>query len=218
MKTAVIIGSTGLVGTELIHALSYSKHYDKIYVITRRQVEFVDVKIEPVIIDFDKLESQKFPEGADYFCALGTTIKQAGSQEAFRKVDYDYVLSFAKVAKKCMANSLHMVSALGASATSTNFYSRTKGEIEKTIADLGIQKLRIYQPSLLIGKRDKLGQPKRLGEEIVTALYYKSKFLFSGILRKYEPITAEKVALAMAKNAIADSSKTSMVISNQDMH
>lgn len=218
MKTAVVIGSTGLVGTELIHALSYSRHYEKIYVINRRQVEFVDVNVEPVVLDFDKLETLNFPEGADYFCALGTTIKQTGSQESFRKVDYDYVLSFAKVAKKCAAKSFHMVSALGASLTSTNFYSRTKGEIEKAVADLGIKKLRIYQPSLLIGKRDKLGQPKRLGEEIVTALYYKSKFLFSGILRKYEPITAEKVALAMAKNAIADSGKTHIVILNQEMH
>jgi len=218
MKTAVIIGSTGLVGTELIHALSNSHHYEKIFVITRRHVEFIDAKVEPVVLAFDQLKEQTFPEGADYFCALGTTIKQAGSQAEFRKVDYDYVLSFAKVAKKCAANSFHMVSSIGANATSTNFYSRTKGEIEKAVADLGIKKLRIYQPSLLIGKRDKLGQPFRLGEEIVTALYHKGKFLFSGILRKYEPITAEKVALAMVKNAIADSVKVKEIISNKEMH
>lgn len=218
MKTAVIIGATGLVGTELVRALSYSKHYDKIFVITRRRVEFVDAKVEPVVLPFEQLEEQEFPVGADYFCALGTTIKQAGSQAEFRKVDYDYVLSFAKVAKKCAANSFHMVSALGAKTTSTNFYSRTKGEIEKAVTALGINKLRIYQPSLLIGKRDKLGQPTRLGEELVTAFYNKGKFLFSGILRKYEPITAEKVALAIAKNAIADSAKEKEIISNQEMH
>ncbi len=218
MKTAVIIGSTGLVGTELIHALSQSHHYDKIFVITRRRVEFIDAKVEPVVLAFEQLEELKFPDGADYFCALGTTIKQAGSQAEFRKVDYDYVLNFAKVAKKCAANSFHMVSALGASTTSTNFYSRTKGEIEKAVSALELKKLRIYQPSLLIGKRDKLGQPTRLGEEIVTALYHKGKFLFSGILRKYEPITAEKVAMAMTNNAIANSDIVKMVISNQEMH
>ena len=218
MKTAVIIGSTGLVGTELIHALSHSHHYDKIFVITRRQVEFIDAKVEPVVLAFEKLEEQTFPAAADYFCALGTTIKQAGSQAEFRKVDYDYILSFAKIAKKCAANSFHMVSALGASTTSTNFYSRTKGEIEKAVASLELKKLCIYQPSLLIGKRDKLGQPTRLGEEIVTALYHKGKFLFSGILGKFEPITAEKVALAMVKNAIADSENVKEIISNKEMH
>ncbi|MES2803813.1 MAG: NAD-dependent epimerase/dehydratase family protein [Bdellovibrionota bacterium] len=218
MKTAVIIGATGLVGTELVHALSYSQHYDKIFVLTRRHVEYTGKNVEPIVLDFAQLEKQEFATGADYFCALGTTIKQAGSQREFHKVDYDYVLSFAKVAKKCSANSFHLVSALGASPSSTNFYSRTKGEIEKAIAALELNKFRIYQPSLLIGKRDKLGQPTRLGEELVTAFYNNGKFLFSGILRKFEPITAEKVALAMVKNAIADAAQAKMVISNKEMH
>lgn len=218
MKTAVIIGATGLVGTELVKALSYSQHYDKIFVIARRPVELSDKKIELIVLDFADLEKQKFPEGADYFCALGTTIKQAGSQEAFRKVDHDYVLSFAKVAKSCNANSLHIVSAMGASLASTNFYSRVKGETEKDVLALGLKKTRIYQPSLLIGARDNLGQPSRLGEEIVTAVYNNAKFLFKGFMKKYEPITAEKVALAMAKKAIADSAKEKMIISNKEMH
>lgn len=218
MKIAVVIGATGLIGTELVKALSSNQNYDKIIVIVRRNVEFTYKNVEPVALDFESLEQQNFPAGADYFCALGTTIKQAGSQAEFRKVDFDYVLSFAKVAKKCSANSFHLVSALGASPTSTNFYSRTKGEIENAVTALQLKKLRIYHPSLLIGKRDKLGQPTRIGEEIFTAFYNKGKFLFSGILRKYEPITAEKVALAMVKNAIADSEKAKMVISNQKMH
>lgn len=218
MKTAVVIGATGLVGTELVNALAYSQHYEKIFVIVRRRVEFADKKIEPIILAFEQLEQQTFPAGADYFCALGTTIKQAGSQAEFRKVDHDYVLSFAKVAKSCNANSFHMVSALGASEASTNFYSRVKGETEKDVAKLGLKKVRIYQPSLLIGTRDKLGQPSRLGEELVTAVYKKAKFLFKGPMKKYEPIAAESVALAMAKNAISDATKDKMIISNKDMH
>lgn len=218
MKIAVIIGATGLIGTELVRALSYSQHYDKIFVIVRRAVEFTDKNIEPLVLDFENLEQQKFPAGADYFCALGTTIKQAGSQEAFRKVDHDYVVSFAKIAKKCEANSFHMVSSMGASQVSTNFYSRVKGETEKDVLGLGLKKIRIYQPSLLIGTRDNLGQPSRLGEEIVTAVYNNAKFLFKGFMKKYEPITAEKVALAMAKNAISDSAKDKMIVSNKEMH
>lgn len=218
MKAAVIIGATGLVGTELVKALAYSQHYDKIFVIARRGLTFDDKKIETLVINFAQIEKQTFPGGADYFCALGTTIKQAGSQLEFRKVDHDYVLSFAKLAKNSVANSLHIVSALGASASSNNFYSRVKGETEKDVLALGLKKVRIYQPSLLIGTRNKLGQPSRLGEEIVTAVYNSAKFLFKGFLKKYEPITAEKVALAMAKNAIADSAKEKMVISNKEMH
>lgn len=218
MKAAVIIGSTGLVGTELVKALAYSKNYDKIFVIARRQIEKTDASVEITVVDFGKLEAQSFPEGADYFCALGTTIKQAGSQEAFRKVDYDYVVGFAKVAQACKANSFHLVSALRADASSANFYQRVKGEAEQAIAELGLEKVRIYRPSLLMGARGTLGQPTRLGEEIFTAIYNKSKFLFKGFMKKYEPITAEKVALAMAKNAIANSEKPKMLISNQDMH
>ena len=218
MKTAVIIGATGLVGTELVKALSYSQHYDKIYVIARRTVEFSDKKIEVIVLSFENLEQQKFPVGADYFCALGTTIKQAGSQKAFRKVDHDYVVSFAKVAKNCEANSFHMVSAMGANVSSTNFYSRVKGETEKDVLALTLKKTRIYQPSLLIGTRDKLGQPSRFGEAMATVIYKNARFLFKGVMKKYEPITAEKVALAMAKNAISDSAKATMTISNKEMH
>lgn len=218
MKAAVVIGSTGLVGTELVKALAYSKNYDKVFVIARRQIEKVDASVEIVVTDFDKLETLSFPPQADYFCALGTTIKQAGSQEAFRKVDYIYVLSFAKVAQACQANSFHLVSALGADAASSNFYQRVKGEAEKAIVSLGLKKVRIYHPSLLMGARGTLGQPTRLGEEVFTAIYKKSKFLFKGFMKKYEPITAEKVALAMAKNAIANSDKSNMLVSNKEMH
>lgn len=218
MKIAVIIGSTGLVGHELVHALAYSKHYDKIYVIARRKINLTEQNTEQVVIDFADLEKQTFPAGADYFCALGTTIKQAGSEEQFRKVDYDYVVSFAKVAKKCEANSFHMVSALGANAKSSNFYTRTKGEAENAVNGLGLKKVRIYQPSLLIGQRTKLGQPARVGEEVATTVYNATKFLFVGFMKNYKPITAEQVALAMAKNALTDSGKDKMIVSNKEMH
>jgi len=218
MKTAVVIGATGLIGTELVNQLNENSSYGKVIVLTRRPVEWAGKKVESHILDFTHLEQEKFPAKADYFCALGTTIKQAGSQADFRKVDYEYVYSFAKVANKCHANSIHLVSALGASSNSANFYSKTKGLIENAVSNLDIQKVRIYRPSLLIGERGKLGQPTRLGEEIFTAVYHKAKFIFSGILRKYEPITAKSVAEAMVKNAIADSSDKKQIISNEQMH
>ncbi|AZZ35483.1 hypothetical protein CIK05_01260 [Bdellovibrio sp. qaytius] len=218
MKTAVVIGATGLIGSELVQKLMNSSEYNKIIAIVRRPKEWPSQKVEVINIPFEQLEQQQFSDGADYFCALGTTIKQVGSQAEFRKVDYEYVLSFAKVAKKCSANSFHLVSALGASAKSANFYSRTKGQIENAVSNLEIKKVRIYRPSLLIGKREKLGQPSRLGEEIFTVVYNNAKFLFSGFMKKYEPITAEKVATAMFNKAVANTSLVKEIISNQDMH
>lgn len=218
MKTAVVIGATGLIGTELVHKLENNSKYDKVIVLARREVKWDSKKVENAIIPFEKIEQQELPQGADFFCALGTTIKQVGSQAEFRKVDYEYVFHFAKAAKKCSANSFHLVSALGANPHSANFYSKTKGQVEKAISNLDLNKFRIYRPSLLIGKRDKLGQPNRLGEEIFTAVYNKAKFLFTGFLKQYEPITAERVAEAMLKNALTDSSDKKEIISNQAMH
>ena len=218
MKTAVVIGATGLIGTELVNQLSENAAYEKVIVVTRRSVDWVNKKVETRVLDFDQLAQQDFPPKADYFCALGTTIKQAGSQAEFRKVDYEYVYGFAKVADKCHANSIHLVSALGASSNSANFYSKTKGLIENAVSNLDIKKIRIYRPSLLIGERGKLGQSTRLGEEIFTVVYQKAKFLFTGFLRKYEPITAKSVAAAMIKNALADTANKKQIISNQDMH
>lgn len=218
MRSAIIIGSTGLVGNELVTALSKNDNYDKIFVIARRPVKFDHEKIEPVVIDFSDLDKQIFPLGADYFCALGTTIKQAGSKAQFRKVDYEYVISFAKLAKKYEARSFHLISALGASVRSINFYSRVKGEVEKSVVGLGLKKVRIYQPSLLIGARQKLGQSSRWVEDVSMAIYKKIEFLFAGMLKKYEPITAEKVAAAMIKNALADLPSEKMIISNKEMH
>lgn len=218
MKTAVVIGATGLIGTELIHKLEQNQNYDKVIILARREVKLDSKKIENTVISFEEIEQQQFPPGADFFCALGTTIKQVGSQAEFRKVDYDYVFQFAKVAKKCSANSFHLVSALGANPHSANFYSKTKGQVEKAISNLGLNKFRIYRPSLLIGQRDKLGQPIRLGEEIFAAIFKKAKFLFIGFLKQYEPITAVKVAEAMLKNAVVDSKEKKEIILNQDMH
>ena len=103
MKTAVVIGATGLIGTELVHKLEQSSKYDKVIVLARRDVKWDSKKVENAIIPFEKIEQQELPPGADYFCALGTTIKQVGSQAEFRKVDYEYVFHFAKAAKKCYA-------------------------------------------------------------------------------------------------------------------
>ena len=122
-------------------------------------------KLKQHIIDFDKPETyQNLVIGDDFFCTIGTTIKKAGSQEAFRKVDFEYPKQFATIASQNKVNQFIIVSSLGANATSSNFYLNTKGEIQNFLKDCNLESVSIFQPSLLLGNRTEF----RLGEKIGT--------------------------------------------------
>ncbi|MFT4033320.1 MAG: oxidoreductase [Siphonobacter sp.] len=194
-KTALIIGASGLVGSNLIFKLLQSDRYDRVISLTRRSMHIKHSKLDERIVDFDHLTTQDFAGVNDIFCCLGTTIKKAGSQEAFRKVDFDYPLNVAKLAIAAGASQYLLVSSIGANAQSSIFYTRTKGEIEAAINALGFPSYAIFRPSTLLGKRKEF----RLGEEIGKAL----DLLLSPItllvppLRRYKGIQALKVAKAM---------------------
>jgi Predicted nucleoside-diphosphate-sugar epimerases len=200
-KTAVAIGSTGLVGTRLLRRLLEDPRYRQVVAIARREPELKHPKLKTMIADFERLEELDLRAEApdDWFCALGTTIKKAGSQEAFRRVDYDYPLAFGRLAQKYGAKRYLMVSALGSSAESRIFYSRVKGEIERDLADLGLPELSIFQPSLLLGERREF----RLGERIAAVLMPALKPVFTGPLRKIRAVKGDEVAAAMI--AVANS-------------
>jgi uncharacterized protein YbjT (DUF2867 family) len=150
--------------------------------------------------DFEKAEENlRGAQLDDAFCALGTTIKQAGSQDAFRKVDHDYILAFARAAKAAGAKRFLLVSAMGASASSSIFYSRVKGETERDIRALGFETLHIFRPGLLLGERAE----KRSGEEIGAALTPFLNPLMIGPLRDYRSIRGEAVAGAMRGAALS---------------
>jgi uncharacterized protein YbjT (DUF2867 family) len=125
---------------------------------------------------------------------LGTTIKKAGSQEAFRKVDYDYVVNFAKVAEQVGAQKLLVISALGADSQSSIFYNRVKGEMEDTLRGLKIPQIEIFQPSLILGDRKEV----RRGEELMQKISPVLNALLVGPLKKYRAISATDIARAMA--------------------
>lgn len=202
-RKAVVAGATGLVGRELVRLLLKEPAYTEVILIVRRSTGLTHSKLQEKILHFDELEKTELDlAGADVFCALGTTIKKAGTQEAFRQVDYVYSLTLGRMAKEQGAKQFLIISSMGANALSRMFYSRVKGEVEEALGELGLPALHIFRPSLLLGDREEF----RLGERFGGALSSKLLPLFSGPLRKYRPIEATAVARAMCLTAQGDCS------------
>jgi uncharacterized protein YbjT (DUF2867 family) len=201
-RNALIAGATGLVGSSLLKQLLADDQYEKIVIITRKSIDVKHPKLIQKQIEFDAIESLKLDfQVNDVFCALGTTIKTAGSQDAFYKVDYTYVVNLGKW---CVANGvqqLMIVSAMGASAKSGIFYNRVKGEMEASVSQLNIPQVQVFRPSLLMGDR----KEKRGGEKIAQVVMGTLGFLFAGPLLKYKGIHADVVAKAMIQSAKEDS-------------
>jgi uncharacterized protein YbjT (DUF2867 family) len=150
--TAILVGSSGLIGKALQAKLT--GRYGKVWAISRKPMVDLPKTAENLVLDFESdWQEISLPACDVFFCALGTTIKIAGSQEAFRKVDFDYVVNSAKAAKRAGATKMAVVSALGASSKSSVFYNRTKGEMEEALTALGFAKLLIVRPSFLTGNR-----------------------------------------------------------------
>lgn len=196
-KTALILGSSGLVGNELLNLLVTSKDYDRIISIGRKSTAISVGKIEEIIIDFKNINQVILPKIDDVFCCLGTTIKKAGSKEKFRQVDLEYVVSSGRLGLKNGAKILLVVSAVGADETSSFFYNRVKGEMERLVLNLGFESVYIFRPSLLGGKRTEF----RLGEKIGTLLMQLVGWLMIGKLKRYKIVLASKVARHMIQSA-----------------
>jgi uncharacterized protein YbjT (DUF2867 family) len=195
MKTALIVGATGLIGKQVLQLLLSDSHYHKIVTITRKPLDITHQKHENIIVDFDKLSAcGSSLKTDDVFCCLGTTIRIAKTKEAFRKVDFDYPVEVARLAKKFGVEQYLLVSALGADKHSKIFYNRVKGEVEDAITQVGFRTLHIFRPSLLLGKREE----ERAGEGAATVFFKLFGFL---VPRKYKAIDSAKVARAMLDNA-----------------
>ena len=199
-KTALVIGATGLVGEETLKQLLQSAEYGKVIALTRKSLEFKNVKFENVVVDFDKPEQFNKIKADDVYCAMGTTIGKAGSQAAFKKVDFEIPMQVAVMALKNGATKFILVSSLGADAKSAVFYSRVKGELERALMKLKFRTLLIFRPSILLGDR----KEKRTGEAIGRFAAEKLSFLFAGPLAKYKGTPVNLLAKAMIKLANAD--------------
>ncbi|HTM50005.1 MAG TPA: NAD-dependent epimerase/dehydratase family protein [Bryobacteraceae bacterium] len=191
--TALLVGATGLVGAHCLQALLAREEYQTVIAFTRRSLSYKHPRLIETIVDFDRLEEiDPFP-AADVYCALGSTIKRAGSQHAFLKIDYDYPRILAERSAAAGAKKFTLVSSVGADPKSSNFYLRVKAELERAVAALPFESVHIFRPSFLIGKRAET----RLAESAAVAASRAIQFALAGKLRKYRPIRAEVLGAAM---------------------
>jgi len=196
-KSAVVFGATGLVGKELIKALLENMDFEKITAVVRSPLILTDPKLKQLkLSDFSKLMELKDKLRAGvYFCCIGTTIKRAGSKHAFTGVDLEIPKKIAQIADALSVPSLVAISSIGADAGSSNFYLKTKGEMEKSLREIYHGNLKFVRPSLLMGNRDEF----RLGEKVSVAFMKGFGWLFAGPFKKYRGIYARDVARAMIK-------------------
>ncbi len=195
-RCALLVGATGLVGRELLKVLLADPRYSRVHTLGRRAPVITRAKLTTHLVDLaDPVQLEKLPRVDDVYCALGTTIKVAGSQAAFKAIDLDAVVAVAKAAFQTnSAMRLGVVSAMGADAKSSVFYNRIKGEMEEAVARLGFKSVSIARPSMLAGDRDSLKQASRPGEQIGLKVMAAFSFL---IPANYKAVDAADVARAL---------------------
>ncbi len=210
-KTALLVGATGVVGRRLLQKLLFNSSFDKIITIVRKPSNVKYEKLNEHIIDFDKIEEYADIINANtVFSCLGTTMKTAGSKEAFYTVDYTYTIKIAEIASQNGCEQFFVVSALGADAESSIFYNKVKGEMEDALKKIPFKCIGIFRPSILISNRKEIRIGERIGIIIVKAL----SFLMIGPLRKYKGVRASVVASAMIK--LAKQNRTGIHIIESD--
>ncbi len=197
-RTAVVAGASGLVGSHLLDALLEDPRYREVHSLGRRPLPRQHPKLVQHTVDFARLGDATLPPVDEAFCCLGTTIKKAGGQEAFRAVDHDAVLAFAKAAKQAGTRSFLVVTALGADTRSRVFYNRVKGEVQEALKGVGFESLVILQPSLLLGERAE----SRPGERAaIVASRVLAPLLRPLASRPIEAHTVARAMLALAREA-----------------
>ncbi len=195
-RSVLLLGATGLVGRECLRALIADETVDRVMVLTRRPLASAPTseKVEAHVVNFDALYARANLFRVDQIiCALGTTIRAAGSRDAFRKVDFDYPLAAARIGIDQGAHHFLVVTALGASAESRFFYNQVKGELEDVLRTMSYRSVTVVRPSLLLGER----RPRRLGEEVAKRLGW----LVPG---RYKPVAADAVARVLVQSARDD--------------
>jgi uncharacterized protein YbjT (DUF2867 family) len=193
-NVAVVAGATGLIGKYLLNVLLEDAFYDVIVALTRRPLSIDSPKVDQRLVDFDQLSAADLAGATHLFCCLGTTMKTAGSREAFRRVDYEYCERFARLGRGAGATRLMLVSSVGASPNASSFYLKTKGQTEEAVSALGFEALHIFRPGVLMGQRSE----KRPGERFAAGVSRAFEFLMRGPLSKYRPMPAGVLSASMA--------------------
>jgi len=202
-RTAVLLGGSGLVGGYCLRSLVATREYSRVILLLRKQLSLGEAgteadKVEQFVMDLGEMTPGNFTGVNDVFCALGTTIAKAGSQAAFRAVDYELPMRAARAAKQAGIEQFLLVSSVGADPASSNFYLRTKGELERDLGALKLPALHIFSPGLLLGQR----QEFRLSEAFAQRIGPLLNPVMMGPLRKYRSVRAKIVGEAMVAAAI----------------
>jgi len=196
-KNVLLIGASGLIGSELVQLLLRDDKIKSVKVFVRKTLAITDQKLREILVDFEHLEDFKHEfQGDALFCCIGTTRKKTPDLAAYKAIDYGIVLTAATLARSNQVPQIHLVSAIGAAVSSKIFYNRLKGEIEKDLLQLDFPTTLIYQPAMLIGKRSE----SRPAEFIAQKLMPFFDVFLLGKTRKYHSIEAKKVAESMLYN------------------
>ena len=196
---AIIAGASGLIGGNLLNILLQQPGYDEVLVLVRKELPIEHPKLKQQVIDFEHLEAySELIKGNVIFCCLGSTRSKTPDLKEYRKIDYDYPLQLAVIGHRNKISKYFLVSSIGADASSSNFYTKIKGETEASVIKIALPVLHIFRPSALTGDR----KENRFAESIFTAILKIVNPLLLGSLKKYRSIPASTVAAAMYKQSL----------------
>lgn len=215
-KTALILGSTGLIGSLLLDKFLKHSDYSKVITVVRKPQQINHPKLVEIVTDFNSQINLDDIETIDsIFSCLGTTRKKTPDLNAYRKIEIDIPVQFAQLGNKKGLTKFHYISAIGANAKTSNFYLKMKGEAEEALLHENVKQLFLYRPSLLIGNRSEY----RLAENISAKIFPLLNLFLAGNLSKYKSIEAEKVAQSLLENDVhATSEKVSVLYYNEIMN
>ncbi|WP_371378522.1 NAD(P)H-binding protein [Thalassotalea aquiviva] len=194
MKSALLLGASGLTGQHCLHGLLNNSNYAKVIVLVRQKLSLTHPKLSQHVVDFCALPNLvKYFHVDDVFCCIGTTLKKAKTKAKFYAVDYQLIVDIATLALQAKVKQFAIVSAAGVTETSFNYYSATKGKLENTLKQMGFERLIIMKPSLLLGQRDEFRLLERLAQRLAPVF----RWLCIGRFKKFAPTNSQDVAMAM---------------------
>ncbi|MCC9018083.1 NAD(P)H-binding protein [Flavobacterium lipolyticum] len=198
MKKAILYGASGLVGSYILDNLLNNNNYEQVIIVVRKDLNIQHPKLKTLIGDFNSLSKVvKDIQADEVFIALGTTQKKTPDKKLYYQIDHDYPILATKLAKENGAKAVFLVSALGANAKSSIFYTKLKGETEEGIISLNLEHTCIFRPSMILGDR----KESRPMEKVFIGIFKWINPIFMGSLSKYKGIEAEDIAKAMVKSA-----------------